>query len=302
MELSAEVQLVRVPRVRGCDTGGETSLSLLDWGGEGPAILLAHGNGFCGALFEPVARALRSDFHVLGFDQRGHGHSAPADPDRLGWRVFRDDLAALIETLHRRGSIAEPPFVIGHSLGGTSALCAAAVRPDLFARILLLDPVTIAPEVIHSPERAENKGQLSAQARRRRSVWPSRAAALERWRSQGPLADWDPDVRELYVMEGLRDRPDGSVELACAPQIEAGIYEMTDYPDLRQVVAKLETHTLWVFASAGNFDAAWVHTLAASSDAIALETIDAGHLFPMEHPEAVVQRARRFFGRDEPGA
>ena len=294
MQLSAEVELVRIPPV---GAGGDTELCLLDWGGDGPEVLLAHGTGFCAALFEPIARRLRARFRVRGFDQRGHGRSAGADLANLGWGVFRDDLVALLGVLRERQAADDPTFVIGHSLGGTSALCAAAARPDLFGRLMLLDPVTIALETIRARERGGEKSDLSSQARKRRATWPSREEAHARWRARGPLARWDADVLELYVNEGFRDRPDGQVELACDPAVEARVFEMTDYPDLRAAAARVRTETLWLYASAGNFDADAVRSTAGASDAIALEEIDAGHLFPMEQPAETARRALRFGAR-----
>ncbi len=36
-------------------------IAALDWGGDGPPLLLLHPNGFCAGLFDPLARRLRDD-------------------------------------------------------------------------------------------------------------------------------------------------------------------------------------------------------------------------------------------------
>src|SRR5262249_57556438 len=56
------------------------ALSLCDWGGEGPLLLMHHANGFCAPTFGLLAEALRSEFHVVGIDARGHGDSSIPQP------------------------------------------------------------------------------------------------------------------------------------------------------------------------------------------------------------------------------
>ena len=56
------------------------AIHYLDWGGDGPPLLLIHATGFLGALWRPIAERLTGRFRVVAFDQRGHGESGkPAD-------------------------------------------------------------------------------------------------------------------------------------------------------------------------------------------------------------------------------
>src|SRR5262249_31953939 len=76
--------------------GRGVELGVLDWGGDGPLALLHHANGFCAALWAPVAEELRARFRVVALDARGHGESSkPEGAAAYRWAGFGHDLAAL---------------------------------------------------------------------------------------------------------------------------------------------------------------------------------------------------------------
>src|SRR5204862_183546 len=80
---------------------------------------------------------------------------------------------------------------------------------------------------------------LAAGARRGRAVWSSRVEAFTSYGSKPPLDVLDSVALRAYVDYGLRDRPDGQVELKCRPEDEAATYAMGTangvYPRLRDV-------------------------------------------------------------------
>ena len=65
-------------------------------------------------------------FHVIAYDHRNQGRSAPAARDYLDMDTLTEDAVALIERLH-----VHPCHFVGNSLGGFVALRLAARRPDL---------------------------------------------------------------------------------------------------------------------------------------------------------------------------
>ena len=67
---------------------------------------------------------------------------------------------------------------------------------------------------------------MSAAARRRRGVWPSRDEAIASYGSKYPLDVLTDEALHAYVDYGMRDLPDGTVELKCRPEHEATIYTM----------------------------------------------------------------------------
>ena len=58
-----------------------TELSLLDFGGNGPPVLLLHGLAGHAAEWRETASWMADGHHVLALDERGHGHSTRVPED-----------------------------------------------------------------------------------------------------------------------------------------------------------------------------------------------------------------------------
>jgi pimeloyl-ACP methyl ester carboxylesterase len=113
--------------------------------GEGspPPLLLLHGFSCARSDFVHQMAAFSPRHRVVAFDQRGHGDSSLARDGRYGLEATVDDAVALCAAL----GIEEPVVVVGHSLGGVSALRLAA-RPGFAAGLVLLDStIEIPPPV-----------------------------------------------------------------------------------------------------------------------------------------------------------
>jgi len=275
---------------------GGVELAVLDFGGDGPLALLHHANGFCAGVFGLVAERLVERFHVIAFDARGHGDSSkPERPDAYVWSRFATDLAGLAQhllTVHGQERIA---LGLGHSFGGTSTLVAASRHPALFERIALVDPVIVPPPGSPiTPERAERIARLASAVRERQSVRASRAEAIAAWRERRFFSAWDPRALALYAAEGLRDRPDGQVELKCPSEVEATIFEAGEGVDLMSAARGVSVPALLLWAKGGDFPRSLFTTLAAVMPNARVEDLDAGHLAVMEAPDLVADAVLRF--------
>lgn len=87
------------------------SLEVLDWGGQGPPVVLLTGVGNTAHVYDDLAPRLARDFRVFGITRRGYGHSSVAPPgltiDRLA-----EDVGAVLDSLQ-----LDRPALVGHSLG-----------------------------------------------------------------------------------------------------------------------------------------------------------------------------------------
>lgn len=99
-----------------------------------PPVLLLHGLGVGGLVFQAFARRLLPRLAAVAPDLRGHGQS---DAPAAGYAPsdYALDLAELIQA-----GLTPPVPVVGHSLGSLVALELADLRPDLVAWLVLLDP------------------------------------------------------------------------------------------------------------------------------------------------------------------
>jgi pimeloyl-ACP methyl ester carboxylesterase len=112
--------------------GRGIEIALQDWGGSGPLALLHHANGFCAALWAPIAEHLRRRFHVVAMDARGAGDS-PLPHVREGenpcrWDDMANDLVGVAEALLAETGHTQLGLGLGHSFGGTLTLIAEVER------------------------------------------------------------------------------------------------------------------------------------------------------------------------------
>ena len=100
----------------------------------GPPMLLIHGISGRWEDWDPVLRFFTPDWHVYAVDLRGHGKSSWVN-NAYQWRQYALDQVEFIEQV-----IDEPAFVIGHSLGGATAVGLNALRSDLVRAAVYEDP------------------------------------------------------------------------------------------------------------------------------------------------------------------
>jgi pimeloyl-ACP methyl ester carboxylesterase len=270
-------------------------IALLDWGGDGPLVLLHHANGFCKGVWGLVAEGLRERFRVVAMDARGQGDSSrPEGPEAFAWDAFALDLAAVAERLASGRSDGRVAVGVGHSFGGTALLGAAARRPGLFERIVLVDPVTPPAPEVRPPGLAEHVRSLVEGARQRRAEWPSREEARAWWAERELFARWLPEALDLYALDGLREDPNASVVLKCPGAVEAAVFGSSQGFDIFSRARGVATPALFLWAARGTSPREVYEALAASMRAARVETVDCGHLVAMERPDLVVEAVRRF--------
>lgn len=99
------------------------SLCLRDWplADAHGAVLFVHGLGEHSGRYQRMAAWFNQrGYAVRGYDQRGHGLS----PGRRGTLRHSDDLLRDLTTVYQSyaGTLAQPPLLLGHSMGGLVAL------------------------------------------------------------------------------------------------------------------------------------------------------------------------------------
>lgn len=261
---------------------------MVDLGGQGPPLLMAHATGFCAAVLAPLASRLADRFHCWAYDARGHGDThTPPDQDWV-WARFADDVLAVIDGL--RLSDDEPVHGFGHSGGGAAMLDAEARRPGTFAALWCFEPI-VWPEA--TPELVESRRPLVEGTLRRRATFESRQAAYENFGAKPPLSVFRPDALRAYVDCGFAETgPGGAITLKCVPEVEAAIYRQglvhDGFTRLGQVACPVTV--AWGARSVA-VEEAVVDAQVRALPAGRLETFaDLGHFGPMENPGVVAAR------------
>jgi pimeloyl-ACP methyl ester carboxylesterase len=120
------------------------AVSTVHWGTERPNLTFLHGAALNAHTWDTTLLSLRKPALVL--DLPGHGDS--------DWREDADyrpgTSARTIAEVIDRVTGGQPQVVVGHSLGGMTAIALAAYRPDLVSKLILID---ISPSLVPGKNR-----------------------------------------------------------------------------------------------------------------------------------------------------
>jgi non-heme chloroperoxidase len=131
---SAEAQEMPVPsRSTLITVADSVQLEVVDWGGEGPTLILLAGLGHTAHVFDGFVPRLTSRLHVMGITRRGVGASSRPTKGYDSTRLVRDLIAVLDSLRVGKASFA------GHSFGGSEMSILAARFPERVDRLIYLD-------------------------------------------------------------------------------------------------------------------------------------------------------------------
>jgi pimeloyl-ACP methyl ester carboxylesterase len=275
-------------------------IPFIDFGGDSPLLHLAHANGFPPAAYAPLAGTLAPHYHVLSMLARPLWPDTP--PDGLNsWDSLTDDF---LKFLDERGT--SRLVGVGHSLGAITTLLAALRRPDVFRAVVLLDPVLFPPLMSAAWGAFKRVGlghrvhPLVGSTQRRRRVFESVDLMFERYRRAPVFRRMDDPALRAYVESLARSRPDGQVELNYSPEWEVKIY-VTAPHDLWSHLKNLRPPLLVVWGEQSDtFFPAAARALQKIHPAATYQGIpNAGHLVPLEKPQAVGEAIRVFLSKIE---
>ncbi len=262
------------------ETGGACTLNFEERGSGRPLVIL---HGLLGSLanWRGVARALADRFRVVSLDARNHGRSPHAAEH--SYAVMAADTAAAIEDLG-----LGPSTIIGHSMGGKTAMTLALTRPDLVERLVVLD---IAPR-----EYPETEGAVDVV---RALAGLDLSSVSGRGEVEARLATVvaDAGMRAFLLMNLRRDGEDSfswrcnlEALVSCGREIAAAI----------QTEGAYGGPTLFVRGSWSRYvtgsDEARIRQLFPAADILTLP--EAGHWLHVEASEALVDCIARFAAAD----
>ena len=121
------------PRTTLIAIADSVQLEVLDWGGEGPTLILLAGLGHTAHVFDGFAPRLTSRLHVIGITRRGVGASTRAKKGYDSTTLVRD-LLAVLDSL----GLAKASFA-AHSFAGSEISILAARFPERVERLVYLD-------------------------------------------------------------------------------------------------------------------------------------------------------------------
>lgn len=269
-----------------------TPLAYAEWRadlrGQGPTLLMVHATGFHGRVWDQVIGHL-PNCHIISVDQRGHGRT-PGEPVK-DWSPFGQDLVEFVDALG-----LSTVHGIGHSMGAHALTQAAAARPEVFDRLILIDPVILPPQFYQHGTAMFPKGFVHPASKRQRHFGSS-DEMLTRFKDRAPYSYFQPEALRDYCAHALRVEDDG-LTLCCAPEVEASVYvaSITDIGIL-DTIASIETPILLLRAKLrenwGDMDYStsptWPELVTTLKNGQEIFRPDLTHFLPMEDPEWVAE-------------
>lgn len=262
-----------------------------------PYFHLLHATGFNAQTYRQLLIQLCEHLNVFATDLRGQGlGTVKAAPSEFNsWDIYREDFYRMLEHINH------PVYLMGHSVGSIISIAGAVKRPELVKGLILTEPL-IPPTVGDIPERPYNpiENPLPDAARNRRSLFPSRQAAVESYIGRGAFKTWKRSWIEDYIDGGTRLRKDGQVELSCAPAWEARSFETAEN-DPWQQIEQLSCPTLLMYADKqSTCNPSGVEKYKQlQPDTTAYEVDGTTHFLPMERSELVAERILAMINRLE---
>jgi pimeloyl-ACP methyl ester carboxylesterase len=118
---------------------GNLKLHYQEWGNSAaPAILMLHGFGVSGHMFDEFADRMQDQYRLIALDQRGHGDSDWSEAGDYTREAFVADIEGFASSLG-----LERFILMGHSMGGLNAVSYTVKNP---ARVRALILVDVGPE------------------------------------------------------------------------------------------------------------------------------------------------------------
>lgn len=285
-------------------------LHYVDWGGQGPAVILVTGLGDSARIFDDFAPRLTRGHRVIAITRRGYGASAaPRDADYTNGALV-GDILGLMDAL----SIPRASFV-GHSIAGGELASLGTAHADRIDRLIYLDAAydrTLAPQLmaqlppLPAPSAAE-RHDLESLTRRREAELGVHLSAVRENLAQiitpgpGGLVRSTPSSVDAAVLAGdITSKP--RWDAIAAPSL--AFFTSKDGPDQVPPEATLAQRAAFVDYSIKVLRP-WM--LRAQADflerarcGVAIEVPHSTHYLFLERPEWTAQAILGFFSSEDP--
>lgn len=101
--------------------------------GKGSPLILLHGNSESISSFRKQIGPLSEHYQVIAMDTRGHGNSINRSTTAYSYRLFADDLKAVMDSIH-----IQKASLLGWSDGGNTAIEFALKHPEKIDKMVLM--------------------------------------------------------------------------------------------------------------------------------------------------------------------
>ncbi|AWL28427.1 alpha/beta hydrolase [Acinetobacter defluvii] len=254
-----------------------------------PLIHFAHANGVPSQVYSKLFELLKDDYDVIYVPLIGPDRRYPI---KQGWNELTDQVIdSIVQQAQGRKVIG-----LGHSLGAVLTLMASYKRPELFEKIILLDPPLIVGKAsfalfltkVFNPKMLDQITPAGLSIKRR-DHWESREQAALLLRSKGFYQHFNEECFNNYIQYALtEDHIRGGVELTISKYDEVEIFR-TNSISWWLPKTKPPVSAQLVVGSESPFLTRKFPQTIQKKLGIPFTVTQGGHMFPLEHPVEVVQ-------------
>ncbi|MES2624152.1 MAG: alpha/beta fold hydrolase [Pseudomonadota bacterium] len=242
---------------------------------EGAPLVILHGLYGNGGNWAAHARQLSSEFAVYTFDARNHGQSP-----RASSMLLTEMAADVVETM--QALELESAHLLGHSLGGKTAMLVALQAPSVVQDLIVVD---IAPIAYNKQDDEILAALCALKLENLQSRAEADAKLAEDIASKG--------VRDFLLTNLQRDEAGKFSWRINLPVIAENFTQLTGWPERDKVY---EGRTLFIKGSESRYILPEYEqqTVAQFPNASLKVVTGAGHWVHSEKPEAVQKLIRNF--------
>ena len=264
------------------------NLRYFSWGSESnPKMICLHGHTGQAHIWDKFAEEMSENYHVLAFDQRGHGGSSYA-ADGYDRDKFVNDLDAIIETLK-----IDRVTLVGLSMGGWhSILYTSEFHPEKVEKIVIVD---IGPE---SSEEFKKSFEDNGVRVEPKIKFESFEEAFNEARSNNPWVSNENLNQDLN--NRLNQNKDGTWQWKADPNlIIPPLKDGTDENLIRRYwegLAKINCPILEIQGSESTLLSSELKEkmIAVAKNLSWVEIPNAGHVVTVDQPDLFIEATREF--------
>ncbi|MEQ1070476.1 alpha/beta hydrolase [Acinetobacter lwoffii] len=257
------------------------------------ALHFTHANGIPSATYQKFLDCFQQDYEVKAIPFIGMNQQYPITRD---WRYLVDEVIADIEQQFPQQQV----IGLGHSFGGLVTLMAAYRRPELFSKLVIMDPPFVIGKNSAMFELIKKLNLKSVDrytpagiTLKRKDYWPSKQVAIEALRSNRLFKNFDEQCFADYIESGIQPEPErGGVTLTIPKQIEAEIFRTVPAWWWRTPRRPPEVPMHLLTAEQSQFYQQGLPQGIHKIYRINYSVVEGGHMFPLEYPEATAKAVK----------
>jgi pimeloyl-ACP methyl ester carboxylesterase len=245
--------------------------------GQGDPIIILHGLFGSSDNWYSLSKVFAEHFRVFTVDQRNHGQS-PHTPEH-DYKLLTQDLEELVKQHN-----LSKPVVLGHSMGGKTAMNFALKNPDSTGRLIVVD---IMPKQypLHHDDILEGMKSIDI------ATLQSRAEAEGILQSRIP----EPDVRQFLLKNLARNEQKGFEWKINLAALDANIDKMGE---ALQYDGQYTGPTLFIKGEKSRYYKPGDETTVAKYfPKVEWVTLDTGHWVQAEKPKEFAEVVLKWLGK-----